>query len=144
MEWNFWSWSQNTKCQMYYVQPDFSKNRSLYRVFNFKKVDFFSHVPHTVGLNMCVTLKKCPHKPNIFLIPLNISELTSSQNFFVTVWSPGGVIIAFAENWNFELKFFLWILLGKKWLLGNFGSIFCPKMSLKCPKTRLFCSAFSY
>ena len=62
---------------------------------------------YTVGLNMCVTLKKCPHKPNIFLIPLNISELTTSQNFFVTVWSPGGVIIAFAENWNFELKFFL-------------------------------------
>ena len=44
---------------------------------------------------------------NIFLIPLNISELTTSQNFFVTVWSPGGIIIAFAENWNFELKFFL-------------------------------------
>ena len=44
--------------------------------------------------------------PSIFLIPLNISELTTGQNFFVTVWSPGGVIIAFAENWNFELKFF--------------------------------------
>ena len=51
--------------------------------------------------------KKCPHMPNIFLIPVNISELTTSQNFFVTVWSPGGVIIAFAENWNFELKSFL-------------------------------------
>ena len=66
-----------------------------------------SMTENTVGLNMCVTLKKCLHKPNIFLIPLNISELTTSQNFFGTVWSTGGVIIAFAENWNFELKFFL-------------------------------------
>ena len=63
---------------------------------------------HTVGLNMYVTLKKWPHKQNIFLIPLNISELTKSQKFFVTVWPPGGVTIAFAENWNFELKFF-WV-----------------------------------
>ena len=61
----------------------------------------------TVGLNMYVTLKKCPHMLNILLIPLNTSELTTSQNFFVTVWSTGGVIITFAENWNFELKFFL-------------------------------------
>ena len=43
-------------------------------------------------------------------------------------------------SWNF----FWWILLGKKWLLGSFGSIFCPKMGLKCPKTRLFYSALSY
>ena len=52
--------------------------------------------------------------PNIFLILLNISELTTSQNFFVTVWSPGGVIITFAENWNFELKFFLLNSFSKK------------------------------
>ena len=44
--------------------------------------------------------------PNIFLIPLYISELTTSQIFFATVWSPGGVIITFAENWNFQLKCF--------------------------------------
>ena len=50
--------------------------------------------------------KKCSNKPNIFLIPLSISELTTSQNFFVTVWPPGGAIITFAENWNFELNFF--------------------------------------
>ena len=62
---------------------------------------------YTVGLNMYKTLKKCSNKPNIFLIPLSISELTTSQNFFVTVWPPGGAIITFAENWNFELKFFL-------------------------------------
>ena len=29
------------------------------------------------------------------------------SKFFVTVWPPGGIIITFAENWNFELKFFL-------------------------------------
>ena len=45
--------------------------------------------------------KKCSNKPNIFLIPLSISEL-----IFLTVWPPGGAIITFAENWNFELKFF--------------------------------------
>ena len=65
------------------------------------------HTQHTVGLNMYETLKKCWNKPNIFFIPLSISELTTSQNFFVTVWPPGGTNITFAENWNFELKFFL-------------------------------------
>ena len=39
----------------------------------------------------------------IFDIYLSVSELISSQNFFVTVWPPGPDIIAFAENWNFEL-----------------------------------------
>ena len=45
--------------------------------------------------------------PNIFSIPLSISELTASQKIFVTVWPPGGAIMTFAENWNFGLKFFL-------------------------------------
>ena len=62
---------------------------------------------YTVGLNMYENLKKMLAKPNILLIPLSISELTTSQNFFVTVWPPGGVIITFAENCNFELKFIL-------------------------------------
>ena len=56
---------------------------------------------------MFETLKKCLHKLNILLIALSISELTTSQKIFVTVWPPGGDIITFAENWNFELKFFL-------------------------------------
>ena len=51
--------------------------------------------------------KKCSNKPNIFLILLSISELTTSQKFFITVWPPGGANITFAENWNFELKFLL-------------------------------------
>ena len=61
----------------------------------------------TLGLNIYKTLKKCSNKPNIFLIPLSISDLTTSQKNFVIVWPPGGAIITFAENWNFELKFFL-------------------------------------
>ena len=89
----------------------------------------------TVGLNMHKTLKKCSNKPNIFLIPLSMSEVTTSQNFFVNVWPPGGVIITFAENWNFVLKFFLVNSFKKKWLLDSFGSISCPKMGLKAAKT---------
>ena len=81
------------------------------------------------------TLKKCPHKLNIFLIHLSISELTTSQNFFATVLPPGGAIIAFAENWNFELNFLGVNSLQEKLHLEYFGSIFCPKMGLKCPKT---------
>ena len=51
--------------------------------------------------------KKNAHTSQTYiLIPLNISELTTSKNFFATVWPPGGDIIAFAENWNFGLKFF--------------------------------------
>ena len=34
-------------------------------------------------------------------------RVDQKSNFFVTVWPPGGAIVTFAENWNFELKFFL-------------------------------------
>ena len=71
----------------------------------------------------------------MFLIPLSISELTTCQIFFVTVWPPGGAIITYAENWNFELKYFLVNSLGRNLPLEYFGSIVCPKMGLKCPKT---------
>ena len=97
----------------------------------------------TVGLNMYETLKKCSHKPNIFLIPLSISELTTRQNFFVNVWPPGGTIIIFAENWIFEVEYLLVNSLGKKLFLGNFKPIFPPQIGLKCQKTGLFYSAFS-
>ena len=86
-------------------------------------------------LELAKNSKKCSHKPNI---PLSISELTTSHNIFVTVWPPGGAFITFAENWNFGLNFFWWILLGRQSTLGYFQSMFCPRMSLKCPKTRLF------
>ena len=37
-------------------------------------------------------------------------------------------------SWNL----FWWILFGKKWPLGGCGSIFCPNMGQKCPRTELF------
>ena len=95
------------------------------------KICYFSYL-NTVGLNM---YEKCLHKQNIFLIPLYISELTTSQKNFLTFWPPGCAIITFAENWNYELNFlFWWILLDSKLPLGYFGSIFHPKMGLWCPK----------
>ena len=41
----------------------------------------------------------------------------------------------FCWKLEFSAEIFLWILLGRKLPLGYFGSIFCPKMGLKCPKT---------
>ena len=66
----------------------------------------YDFLVNTVGLNMPETLKKCSYKPKLLFIPLSISELTTSQNIFVTVWPSGGTIITFAENCNFELIFF--------------------------------------
>ena len=77
---------------------------TLNKIFNALHQIAFRDTIGTVGLNVKETLKKCSHKLNIFLIPVSISELTTSQNFFVTVWPPGGAIITFAENWNFELN----------------------------------------
>ena len=58
----------------------------------------------TVGLSICVTLKKmAAQAEHIFD---TFEYFWVDHKFFVTVWSPGGVIIALAENWNFELKFF--------------------------------------
>ena len=56
---------------------------------------------------MCVTLKKMPAQAEHIFDTFEYFLVDHNQKFFVTVWSPGGVIIAFAENWNFELKFFL-------------------------------------
>ena len=41
-------------------------------------------------------------------------ELTTTQKIFVTVWPPGATIITLAENWNFELNFFLVNSFGEK------------------------------
>ena len=58
-------------------------------------------------LDMCVTLKKVPaHAEHIF-DTFEYFLVDHKSNFFVTVWPPGGAVITFAENWNFELKFFL-------------------------------------
>ena len=39
-------------------------------------------------------------------IPITIPEFDTSGFFPVTVWTPGGAAIVFAQSWNFELKFF--------------------------------------
>ena len=41
------------------------------------------------------------------LVPMIIPEFATSSFFTVTVWTPGGAAITFAQSWNFELKFFL-------------------------------------
>ena len=43
-------------------------------------------------------LWKCSNKQNTFLISLSISELTTSQKFFVTVWPPGGAAINLSKS----------------------------------------------
>ena len=43
----------------------------------------------------------------MFFIPMTIPEFAMSSFLTVTVWTPGGAVIIFAQSWNFELKFFL-------------------------------------
>ena len=83
---------------------------TLNKIFNALHQIAFRDTIGTVGLNVKETLKKCSHKLNIFFIPVSTSELTTSQIFFG--------------------EFFL----GKKLPLGQFGSIFWPKMG-KMSKT---------
>ena len=47
-------------------------------------------------------------------IPIIIPEFDTSVFLAVTVWTPGGAAIDFAQSWNFELKFCLDILYMKK------------------------------
>ena len=70
----------------------------------------------------------------MFLIPLNISELTVSQIFFETVWLPGGDAIIFAQSWNFELKFFMDNPLMQKIISTGVKSYFLSKNEPKQPK----------
>ena len=70
----------------------------------------------------------------MFFIPMTIPEFATSSFFTVTVWTPGGAAIIFAQSWNFKLKFFLGIPFMKKLAPGVVGSIFCPKMSQNGPK----------
>ena len=55
----------------------------------------------------------------MFFIPITITEIAASNFFPVTVWTPGGAAIIFAQSWNFELKFFLDIPFMKK--IGSGG-----------------------
>ena len=50
----------------------------------------------------------------MFFMPMIIPEFAISSFFIVTVWTPGGAAIIFAQSWNFELKFFLDIPFMKK------------------------------
>ena len=93
-------------------------------------------MPNTVGLNMCVTLKKMPAQAEHIFDTFEYFWVDHKSKFFcnclVTRWRHHRFC------WKLEFWaeiFFWWILLGKKWLLGSFGSIFCPKMGLKGPKT---------
>ena len=70
----------------------------------------------------------------MFFIPITIPEIAASTFFPVTVWTPGGAAIIFAQSWNFKLKFFLGIPFMKKFSPGVVGSIFCPNMSQNGPK----------
>ena len=55
----------------------------------------------------------------MFFIPMTIPEIAASAFFPVTVWTPGGAAIIFAQSWNFKLKFFLGIPFVKK--IGSRG-----------------------
>ena len=55
----------------------------------------------------------------MFFIPITIPEIAASTFFLVTVWTPGGAAIIFAQSWNFELKFFLDITFIRK--IGSGG-----------------------
>ena len=55
----------------------------------------------------------------MFFIPITIPEVAASTFLPVTVWTPGGAAIIFAQSWNFELKFFLYIPFMKK--IGSGG-----------------------
>ena len=70
----------------------------------------------------------------MLFIPMNIPEFATSSFFTVTVWTPGGAAIIFAQSWNFKLKFFLGIPFMKK--IGSMGSWvhFLPKNESKWSK----------
>ena len=73
----------------------------------------------------------------MFFIPMTIPEFARSSFFIVTVWTPGGAVIIFAQSWNFELNFFWIFILLQKLALGVCESIFCPKNVSKWQKTKL-------
>ena len=74
----------------------------------------------------------------MFFIPMTIPEFATSSFLTVTVWTPGGAAIIFAQIWNFELKFFLDIpFIKKKWFWGCENLYFDLKSAQKCQKPKL-------
>ena len=91
----------------------------------------------TVGLNMCKTLKKMLAQAEHIFDTFEYFWVYHKSNFFCNCLATRWRHLRFC--WKLEFwaeNFFWWILLEKELLLGNFGSIFCPRMDLKCPKTR--------
>ena len=70
----------------------------------------------------------------MFFIPMTIPEFARSSFFIVTVWTPGGAAIIFAQSWNFELKFFVDNPFMKKINSTGVESLFLPKNETKEPK----------
>ena len=71
----------------------------------------------------------------MFFIPtITIPEIAASTFFLVTVWTPGGAAIIFAQSWNFRLNFFLGIPFMKK--ICSMGSLvhLLPKNESKWSK----------
>ena len=90
-----------------------------------------------MGIVWALKRNACTIGPNIFLIPVSISELNKSQNFLELlshqVVPPPPMLKIEILTWSF-----LWILWGKKWDLWGLGLILFSKIGLKCPKNKLF------
>ena len=65
---------------------------------------------------------------------MTIPEIAASDFFPVTVWTPGGAAIIFAQSWNFELKFFIDIDFMQK--IGCENSFFDQKSVQNCQKLK--------
>ena len=70
----------------------------------------------------------------MFFIPMTTPEFATSSFFIVTVWTPGGAAIIFAQSWNFELKFFVDNPFMQKINSTGVESHFLPKNETKQPK----------
>ena len=73
----------------------------------------------------------------MFFIPITIPEIAASTFFPVTVWTPGGTAIIFAQSWNFELKFFVGNTFMQKINSTGVRSHFLPKKCSKEHKTKI-------
>ena len=70
----------------------------------------------------------------MFFIPMTIPEFALSSFFTVTVWTPGGTAISFAQSWNCEQEFFVDNPFIQKINSASVKSHFLPKNKTKQPK----------
>ena len=73
----------------------------------------------------------------MFFIPTTIPQFAAGTFFPVTVWTPGGAAIIFAQSWNFELTFFVDNPFLQKITYSGGGGHFLPKKCLEGPKTQI-------